>query len=72
MKDFFAAKPDAGAGESSRKIAIETVENNIKFIRVKILLNFFSSSEKFSCQRKKTLFQPPKIAFVRNSLGPML
>jgi hypothetical protein len=41
MKEFFAAKPEAGAGESSRKIAIETVENNIKFIRVKILLNFF-------------------------------
>jgi hypothetical protein len=33
MKDFFASRPEAGAGTASRKIALEAVENNIKFIR---------------------------------------
>ena len=33
MKDFFASRPEAGAGAASRKIALEAVENNIKFIR---------------------------------------
>ncbi|XP_040577104.1 glutamyl aminopeptidase isoform X1 [Lepeophtheirus salmonis] len=32
MKDFFAKYPEAGAGENYRKIAIETVENNMQFI----------------------------------------
>jgi hypothetical protein len=32
MKQFFSEKPEAGAGEMFRKIALETVENNIKFI----------------------------------------
>lgn len=33
MKDFFVAKPEAGAGEMSRKIALEAVENNVNFVR---------------------------------------
>ena len=33
MKAFFEAKPEAGAGESSRKISLESAENNVKFIR---------------------------------------
>jgi hypothetical protein len=33
MKDFFASRPESGAGENYRKIALETVENNIKFIQ---------------------------------------
>ncbi len=33
MKDFFASRPEAGAGAASRMIALEAVENNIKFIR---------------------------------------
>ena len=31
MKNFFEKYPEAGAGEQYRKIALETVENNIKF-----------------------------------------
>ena len=31
MKSFFEKCPEAGAGEQYRKIALETVENNIKF-----------------------------------------
>ena len=31
MKQFFEEYPEAGAGEQYRKIALETVENNIKF-----------------------------------------
>ena len=33
MKDFFEAKPEAGAGEMSRRISIEAVENNINFVK---------------------------------------
>ena len=33
MKDFFDRRPESGAGENYRKIALETVENNIKFIQ---------------------------------------
>lgn len=32
MEDFFAQNPDAGAGEISRKEALENVKNNIKWI----------------------------------------
>ena len=32
MNAFFAQYPDAGAGESSRQQALETVETNIKWI----------------------------------------
>jgi glutamyl aminopeptidase len=32
MRTFFAKYPQAGAGENYRKIALETVENNIKFV----------------------------------------
>ncbi len=32
MKAFFKKYPEAGAGEQYRRIAIETVENNIKFL----------------------------------------
>jgi len=35
MRDFFAAHPRAGAGENYRKIALETVEANIKFAQSK-------------------------------------
>ena len=31
MKEFFKKYPEAGAGEQYRKIALETVENNINF-----------------------------------------
>ena len=31
MKEFFRKHPEAGAGEQYRKIALETVENNIRF-----------------------------------------
>ena len=31
MKSFFKKYPDAGAGTQNRKIALETVENNIRF-----------------------------------------
>ena len=31
MKTFFNKYPEAGAGEQYRKIALETVQNNIKF-----------------------------------------
>ena len=31
MKEFFKKYPEAGAGEQNRKIALETVENNIRF-----------------------------------------
>lgn len=33
MKTFFEANPEAGAGASYRKIALETVENNILFVQ---------------------------------------
>ena len=33
MKAFFTKYPDAGAGENYRKIALETVQNNIKFVQ---------------------------------------
>lgn len=33
MKDFFALYPDAGAGATARKQAIENVENNIKWLK---------------------------------------
>jgi hypothetical protein len=32
MEAFFAENPEAGAGESGRKIALETVANNIRFV----------------------------------------
>lgn len=32
MKDFFAKYPEAGAGESARKQALEKVSNNIKWL----------------------------------------
>ena len=32
MQDFYAANPDAGAGENYRKIALETVKGNIDFV----------------------------------------
>ena len=32
MKLFFEKHPEAGAGQQYRKIALETVENNIKFL----------------------------------------
>ncbi len=31
MKEFFKKYPEAGAGEQNRKIALESVENNIWF-----------------------------------------
>ena len=31
MKEFFKKNPEAGAGEQYRKIALETVESNIRF-----------------------------------------
>ena len=31
MKEFFKKYPEAGAGAQNRKIALETVENNIRF-----------------------------------------
>ena len=36
MKDFFSAHPEAGAGENYRKIALETVEGNVKFVQQKL------------------------------------
>lgn len=36
MKAFFKLHPEAGAGENYRKIALETVETNIKFLRDKL------------------------------------
>ena len=36
MNHFFAAHPDAGAGANYRKIALETVESNILFIKSKL------------------------------------
>ena len=33
MESFFAKYPNAGAGENYRKIALETVKNNIAFLR---------------------------------------
>lgn len=33
MKAFFAKYPDAGAGARAREQAIETVENNIKWLK---------------------------------------
>ena len=35
MKDFFEVYPEAGAGENYRKIAVETVKNNIIFVESK-------------------------------------
>lgn len=32
MKDFFAQYPEAGAGAMARKIALERVQNNIKWL----------------------------------------
>lgn len=32
MKEFFAKYPDAGAGARAREQALETVENNIKWL----------------------------------------
>ncbi len=34
MKDFFAKYPNAGAGARGREQALETVENNIKWLKV--------------------------------------
>ena len=36
MRDFFDAHPEAGAGENYRKIALETVEGNVKFVQQKL------------------------------------
>jgi len=33
MEHFFALKPNAGAGEMPRKQALETVKNNIEWMR---------------------------------------
>ncbi|GJQ82073.1 hypothetical protein Trydic_g6945 [Trypoxylus dichotomus] len=50
MKDFFAKYPDAGAGASARVQALETVENNIKWLEKNTevveswLLNYSSAS----------------------------
>lgn len=33
MEDFFAFYPEAGAGATARKQAIETVKNNIKWLK---------------------------------------
>ena len=35
MKQFFEEYPEAGAGENYRKIALETVKNNIIFVESK-------------------------------------
>ncbi|KAF7263706.1 hypothetical protein GWI33_001331 [Rhynchophorus ferrugineus] len=32
MQDFFAKYPEAGAGASSRKTALENVQNNIRWL----------------------------------------
>lgn len=32
MKEFFAKYPDAGAGARAREQALETVQNNIKWL----------------------------------------
>ena len=32
MKEFFAKYPEAGAGSRARKQALETVENNIRWL----------------------------------------
>lgn len=34
MQAFFAKYPDAGAGARAREQAIETVQNNIKWLKV--------------------------------------
>lgn len=34
MNSFFAKYPDAGAGERAREQALETVQNNIKWLNV--------------------------------------
>lgn len=33
MQNFFAEYPDAGAGEAARVQALETVQNNIKWLQ---------------------------------------
>lgn len=33
MKEFFAKYPDAGAGARAREQALETVQNNIKWLK---------------------------------------
>ena len=35
MKEFFKANPEAGAGENYRKIALESVQSTIQFLRTK-------------------------------------
>ena len=35
MRDFFGANPEAGAGENYRKIALESVQSTIQFLRTK-------------------------------------
>lgn len=34
MEEFFSKYPEAGAGKAGRKIALETVSNNIKWLEL--------------------------------------
>ena len=47
MEDFFEKYPDAGAGANYRKIALETVRNNILFLKEKqdVISNWLSRQE---------------------------